>query len=291
MDTHKIKIGDRISVVRSGIHSEGTLRFIGTTSFAAGEWIGVELNQSEDRNNDGKVDGVSYFECPPGTGVFVLRDAIVKVLDPITNPVIKNTKKSITDTNVFANAAATTSTTTITATTVANYKLGDRVSVVCNGVQLKGTLRFIGKTRLGPGQWFAVEVGKRNGNNDGSIDGIRYFHCAPSAGVFVRESAIFLPKLPVPATTPTKHVQKHLTISPPHLLSAADPSNQKSFSPNKGKQASINLSNRRIKTVQKDSKSQNIETAVRSQANKDSDSKFETPTDNDNAIGVATASG
>ncbi|KAJ3092147.1 CAP-GLY domain-containing linker protein 3, partial [Physocladia obscura] len=180
MDMNKIEIGDRVSVVRNGSHSEGTLRFIGTTSFAAGEWIGVELDQSEDGNNDGKVGGVSYFECPPGTGVFVRRDAIGKVLNPITKSVIKNT--NITDSNVFANAVAATSTTAIiAATTTANYKLGDRVSVVCNGIQLEGTLRFIGKTRFGHGQWFGVEVGKRKGNNDGSVDGFRYFHCAPSA--------------------------------------------------------------------------------------------------------------
>ncbi|KAJ3120789.1 hypothetical protein HK100_012650 [Physocladia obscura] len=88
MDTNKLKVSNRVSIVPDGIHSEGTLRFIGTTSFAAGEWIGVELDQSEDGDSDGKVDGVSYFECSPGTGVFVHRDAIVKVL----NPVINNTK-------------------------------------------------------------------------------------------------------------------------------------------------------------------------------------------------------
>ncbi|KAJ3080442.1 CAP-GLY domain-containing linker protein 3, partial [Physocladia obscura] len=175
MDTNKIEVGDRVSVVRNGIHFEGTLRFIGTTAFAAGEWIGVELDQSEDCNNDGKVGGVSYFECPPGRGVFLRRDAIDKVLDSIANSIVNIANMSVNDSstasNVFANPAATISSPIIVGATTAKYKLGDRVSVVRNGIQSEGTLRYIGKTHLGSGQWFGIEVGKRKGDNDGSIDG------------------------------------------------------------------------------------------------------------------------
>ncbi|KAJ3085247.1 hypothetical protein HK100_009114 [Physocladia obscura] len=61
-------------------------------------------------------------------------------------------------------------------------KVGNRVSVVCDGIRSEGTLRYIGKTR----------PAKRKANSDGSVDGVRYFHCASSASVFVRESAISL---------------------------------------------------------------------------------------------------
>ncbi|KAJ3080452.1 Dynactin subunit 1 [Physocladia obscura] len=119
-------------------------------------------------------------------------------------------------------------------------KVGNRVSVVCDGIRSEGTLRYIGKTRLGAGQWFGVEVAKRKGNSDGSVDGVRYFHCAPSAGVFVRESAISLVS-PIPATTPTRRVQQN-PIKSPRSLSPAAPSNSKSFSRNKSKHANGNLS-------------------------------------------------
>lgn len=47
------KVGDRVKV--SGSRA-GTIRFIGPTDFAAGEWIGVELDDPLGKN-DGSVMG------------------------------------------------------------------------------------------------------------------------------------------------------------------------------------------------------------------------------------------
>jgi dynactin 1 len=61
-----IAVGNRVSTT-NGI---GVVRFVGATSFAAGKWIGVELDGPTGKNN-GSVQGKSYFSCRNGYGVFV----------------------------------------------------------------------------------------------------------------------------------------------------------------------------------------------------------------------------
>ncbi|CAJ1455023.1 unnamed protein product, partial [Effrenium voratum] len=47
----------------------GTIRFIGQTDFAPGEWIGVELFEPKGKN-DGSVKGHRYFSCKDKHGLF-----------------------------------------------------------------------------------------------------------------------------------------------------------------------------------------------------------------------------
>eukprot|EP01134_Creolimax_fragrantissima_P003753 CFRG3753T1 len=72
MDEPCLKVSQRI-ITRGG-HT-GTIRFIGTTNFAKGKWVGVELDVPEGKN-DGSVEGVSYFVCPSNHGSFVRATAI-----------------------------------------------------------------------------------------------------------------------------------------------------------------------------------------------------------------------
>ncbi|KAK5662852.1 hypothetical protein OQA88_6263 [Cercophora sp. LCS_1] len=48
----------------------GTIRFVGQTAFAVGDWVGVELDDGSGKN-DGAVQGERYFECRMGYGMFV----------------------------------------------------------------------------------------------------------------------------------------------------------------------------------------------------------------------------
>lgn len=66
-------LGDAVHIPQGA----GTIQFVGTTSFADGEWIGVVLNEPNGKN-DGSVRSVRYFDCLPNHGVFVRRGNCTK---------------------------------------------------------------------------------------------------------------------------------------------------------------------------------------------------------------------
>jgi CAP-Gly domain len=59
---------------------QGVVRFIGTTHFSTGQWIGIELDDDTGKN-DGSVQGQRYFDCSPGRGIFVRPDTVAKTLE------------------------------------------------------------------------------------------------------------------------------------------------------------------------------------------------------------------
>ncbi|XP_066260860.1 CAP-Gly domain-containing linker protein 1 isoform X3 [Euwallacea similis] len=63
------KVGDRVIIKSSQGSKVGIVRFIGITEFAAGEWVGVELDEPKGKN-DGSVNGIRYFDCQPNFGLF-----------------------------------------------------------------------------------------------------------------------------------------------------------------------------------------------------------------------------
>lgn len=94
--SRSIEGGDRIAIeshlenmagftpgqfVRLTDHRQARIRFVGTTHFAPGDWIGVELEEPTGKNN-GTVQGESYFECEQLHGMFVRSTAIGAVLEP-----------------------------------------------------------------------------------------------------------------------------------------------------------------------------------------------------------------
>ncbi|KAJ1976839.1 hypothetical protein H4R35_002527 [Dimargaris xerosporica] len=61
-----LQLGSRVEVQGK----MGTIRFMGGTDFAAGKWVGIELDEPTGKN-DGSVQGKPYFSCQPNYGVFV----------------------------------------------------------------------------------------------------------------------------------------------------------------------------------------------------------------------------
>lgn len=71
-------MGARIEI--TGKDLQGTIAYVGMTSFAVGKWVGVVLDEAKGKNN-GSIKGTAYFECPDNYGMFV-RPTQLKVIQP-----------------------------------------------------------------------------------------------------------------------------------------------------------------------------------------------------------------
>ncbi|KAI8997050.1 hypothetical protein BDB01DRAFT_892651 [Pilobolus umbonatus] len=83
-------------------------------------------------------------------------------------------------------------------------KIGQRVMIPSLD-DLTGVLRYVGEPSFKQGIWAGIEVDKQGlGKNDGSVLGVRYFHCAPNQGIFIAYSKVILlpPLPPVPVKKP-----------------------------------------------------------------------------------------
>eukprot|EP01138_Halocafeteria_seosinensis_P001017 gb/GECG01001041.1/.p1 GENE.gb/GECG01001041.1/~~gb/GECG01001041.1/.p1 ORF type:complete len:1521 (+),score=250.80 gb/GECG01001041.1/:1-4563(+) len=62
------------------------------------------------------------------------------------------------------------------------FKEGDKV-IVKNGKT--GTVKFTGETQFARGKWVGIELDDADGNNDGTVNGINYFHAESDHGIFL----------------------------------------------------------------------------------------------------------
>ncbi|KAI8833465.1 CAP Gly-rich domain-containing protein [Chytriomyces cf. hyalinus JEL632] len=81
--SHKLlKVNDRVHIRADS--RTGTLRYLGETQFAPGIWAGVDVDPVVSASgattlggkHNGTVQGVSYFTCEQGRGVFVSYGAV-----------------------------------------------------------------------------------------------------------------------------------------------------------------------------------------------------------------------
>lgn len=142
------KIGDRVLVANT---NPGAIAFIGDTRFAKGDWAGVVLDESVGKNN-GSVQGVRYFECQPGHGIFTKLEKLTKI-NQIPND---NRRTSVTESKPVK--------------TEAKFEIGDRV--VVSGTK-HGVVRYLGETGFAKGDWAGIELDEPLGKNDGAVAGTR----------------------------------------------------------------------------------------------------------------------
>ncbi|XP_053738675.1 CAP-Gly domain-containing linker protein 3 isoform X2 [Synchiropus splendidus] len=192
-----LKLGDRVLLDDM---KSGTLRFCGTTEFASGQWVGVELDEPEGKN-DGSVGGVRYFICPPKLGIFAPVSKITKAMDQVTSVsstpqtprmdlaarLAGKTKKQKEKKEREKTLKKKKSSGVNLDPEGLNVEVGDEVLVAG---QKHGTVRYFGKTDFAPGFWVGVELDQPTGKHDGSVFGVRYFHCLPKYGVFAPPSRV-----------------------------------------------------------------------------------------------------
>ncbi|CAF4825203.1 unnamed protein product, partial [Rotaria sp. Silwood1] len=167
---NQFRIGDRVS-----IHgASGTIVFIGSTHFAEGEWLGINLDEAQGKN-DGSHGGIRYFETDANRGLFCRPDKVQRLslngssqrnsilFNQIRLPIIDETDHGL---ELLSNK---------------NLQIGDRV--VIRGTKY-GILKYIGKIHVNEGIWCGIKLDGPLGKHDGKIEGIRYFQCQHRYGIF-----------------------------------------------------------------------------------------------------------
>ncbi|XP_014667828.1 PREDICTED: tubulin-folding cofactor B-like [Priapulus caudatus] len=78
-----------------------------------------------------------------------------------------------------------------------NIKIDDRCEVsMSRQPQRRGTVMFVGPVEFQRGVWVGVKLDEPMGKNNGSVQGKRYFECAPKYGRFIRPSQITVGDFP-----------------------------------------------------------------------------------------------
>ena len=69
----EVAVGCRVLVKDKNL--EGTVKYVGTTLFAPGKWIGIELDEPKGKHT-GTVQGKTYFQCPENCGLMVRKNQL-----------------------------------------------------------------------------------------------------------------------------------------------------------------------------------------------------------------------
>lgn len=194
-DTDSFIIGERVWV---GGTKPGQIAYIGETQFAPGDWAGIVLDDAIGKN-DGSVAGVRYFQCSEKRGVFSRLTRLTRA--PLAthdgSPTsdagsvferppsgVGRYRRTLSPNGSVRSVVSSKMNASISTTTNGELRLGDRVIVSSSRGSKAGTLKYVGVTEFASGVWAGVELDDPIGKNDGSVEGKRYFECAPRFGLF-----------------------------------------------------------------------------------------------------------
>ncbi|CAH0477614.1 unnamed protein product [Peronospora belbahrii] len=112
----------------------------------------------------------------------------------VTSPAITTTGSTIPASSRANRGAAKRTTTRRHSGSNVVYINGDGLCIgkFINVGNVPGVVRFIGTTRFAVGTWVGIELYEPKGKNSGTINGEKYFSCAPNHGIFIRASRLGL---------------------------------------------------------------------------------------------------
>jgi CAP-Gly domain-containing linker protein 1 len=83
------------------------------------------------------------------------------------------------------------------------FKVGDHIWV--NGIK-SGTIAYIGEAKFKEGEWAGIILDVADGKNNGTVDGVSYFHTEENRGIFCRLSKLTKdPHADTSADSPRQH--------------------------------------------------------------------------------------
>ncbi|XP_053702060.1 CAP-Gly domain-containing linker protein 4-like isoform X1 [Synchiropus splendidus] len=219
----ELRVGERVLVVGQ---RTGMVKFCGTTSFAPGLWLGIELDKPSGKN-DGSVGGVRYFSCPEKHGVFAPPSRVQRIHGSVdclselsssrlSRPLSGTMRRSFSTSSAIAASKETSRRSPVTrsrsnphrrrwstlsgggATARASpspvfnsqVQLHVGMQVLLTSANEMAVIRYLGTADFAPGLWLGLELRGAKGKNDGSVGSRRYFTCSPGHGVLVRPSRV-----------------------------------------------------------------------------------------------------
>lgn len=94
--TARFRLGQRVLFEAQGGLELCTIRFVGCTTFAEGEWVGLELDRRVGKN-DGSVRGTSYFRCAPLHGIFCRHGRVRPQLTHLQRPLQSKRRRNCSE--------------------------------------------------------------------------------------------------------------------------------------------------------------------------------------------------
>ena len=146
-----LKINDRVELLFGG---RGTVRYLGNPDFVDDLMFGIELDHQSLNASNGTVNGIQYFDCEHGKGLFVGEESIVEQLAERALPRLERIPR-----------------------------MHDKVQLIDGQ---SGVVKFVGQLDSSADTVIGVNLDhwSPNGNN-GSISGKTYFQCKLGHGHFV----------------------------------------------------------------------------------------------------------